>query len=194
MTPAAYRELVAGLDQREEQALLGLLDRLGDISQALRPGEYPSTNDLADAVLSAPGAVQMKVQTLFEMLSPENARQRPFESKMTIADFCKTFDFDADSAEKVMAGLNKVLVEDGLIERMTPPEEAPVARTSLRDELTAAVDASKPRRQLRAAVNDYTTDAAEGLSLRDTIGTLVNTTEQLDGVRYDPRDKARGRP
>lgn len=173
------RDLNPSQRQEVEQFAAFVSDRAGKVPT----GELIDGHEIKRIFQQMDPAVHGKIYELLDLL--DVPRTRPYQNKMGHAEYAEAFGLDPDALGKFKSLADASDVIDGLNERMPA---APPPERSRRDDIADALQQHMPRAKVRRAVSDYTTNASEGLTLRQALKTIIDTTEQLDGTRYDPRE------
>lgn len=178
----AMEYLLRGLGQQQRQEVAEFAQYIADRASKTPAGELLNGHEIKRVFERMDPAVHGRIYELLDLL--DVPRTRPFQNKMGHGEYCEAFGLDPDALQKLKDSADASDVLDGLEARMP---SAPPPERSRRDDIADALQEHLPRARVRKALNDYTTNASEGLTMRQAITTLLDVTEQLDGQRYDQR-------
>ena len=182
-TTNAMNHLLMGLDPYQRQQVAEFANYISNRAEKTPIGEMIDSHELKRVFQNMDPEVHGRVFELIDLL--DVPRIRPFQGKMGVPEYSQAFDLNENALQKLKDVCDGSDVIDGLLERM-PKSPAPERTRS--DDIRDAIDEHMPRARVQRDVDNYTKDAADGLSLRQALQILMDVNEKFDGTRYDPRE------
>ena len=138
MNPNVLNALLMGLNQEQVTELQQLLVYLGEKAGPENPSGHLPEGSVAALLNRASPAVRQKIAMLSDIV--ETPRHKPFESKLSEADWFERLGADVPAALNVKSALDGQEVAGKLQSRMGTDASLPPKELTMRELLTAAVE------------------------------------------------------